>query len=233
MRLIGCDNVNFMQKVILIFALIMLSYQARAQKPYMTSDGELILGFASITKNGVEEQSIPRFSLFFHGQSLIHFDQNENMGFFSGITIRNVGFIYDEEVNVRKKYRTYNVGIPIGFKIGDMDNLYLYAGYELEMPINYKEKTFIDEKKEDKFNVWFSKRTPTFYNALFAGVRFPHGLSLKFKYYLTPFFNKNYTQNVNGISVRPFENMDVNTFHISLSTMITKGKKVVVGTKSI
>ncbi|MEY4931563.1 MAG: hypothetical protein RI909_2287 [Bacteroidota bacterium] len=210
----------------LVFGLT-LAASSFGQKPYLTSDGEVILGFASITQNGVEEQSIPRFTMFFHGQSLIHFDRHETSGFFTGFSLRNVGFIYDQDASTRKKYRTYNVGIPIGFKIGDMDNMYVYGGYELEMPFNYKEKTFINEKKEDKFNVWFSNRTPTFYHALFAGVRFPHGLSLKVKYYLTPFFNQNYTQIANGTPVKPFENLDVNTFHLALSTMITNGKKVV------
>lgn len=217
-----------MRYVFVIVLGTVLSLQAFGQKPYLTSDGELILGFAGINRNGVEEQSIPRFTMFFHGQSLVHFDQNKNFGFFSGFTVRNVGFIYDEDVSIRKKYRTYNAGIPIGFKIGDMDEMYVYGGYELELPFNYKEKTFINEEKEDKFNVWFSNRTPTFYHALFGGVRFPHGVSLKFKYYLTPFFNRNFVQTVNGVTEKPFENLDVNTFHISLSTMITKGKKVVI-----
>jgi len=218
-----------MKKILVLITLIVVAYALKAQKPYITGDGELILGFANITQNGVEEQSIPRFTMFFHGQSLAHFDQGKNFGIFTGLTIRNVGFIYDQDATTRKKYRTYNVGLPIAIKIGDMDNYYVYGGYEFEVPINYKEKTFINENKEDKFNVWFSSRTPGFYHALFAGVRFPHGVSLKFKYYMTPFFNKNYTQIVNGVSTQPFQNLEVNTFHISLTTMITKGKKVVVG----
>jgi hypothetical protein len=225
----GRKILSRMRFAIVIILSLVLSVQSFGQKSYITSDGELILGFAKILKNGVDEQSIPRFTMFFHAQSLVHFDQNKNLGFFSGIAVRNVGFIYDEDISTRKKYRTYNVGIPVGFKIGDMDNMFVYGGYELEMPFNYKEKTFINEEKEDKFNVWFSSRTPTFYHSLFAGVRFQHGVSLKFRYYLTPFFNQNYTMMVDGTSVKPFENLEVNTFHISLSTIITKGKKVVVG----
>lgn len=218
-----------MKKALTLIALSLFTLTLWAQKPYLTGDGEVILGFASITQNGVEEQSIPRFTMFFHGQSLAHFDQGKNFGFFTGLSLRNVGFIYDQDASTRKKYRTYNVGLPIAIKIGDMDNYYVYGGYEFEVPVNYKEKTFINENKEDKFNVWFSSRTPGYYHTLFAGVRFPHGISLKFKYYLTPFFNKNYTQIVNGVSTQPFQNLEVNTFHIALTTMITKGKKVVVG----
>ncbi len=209
-------------------ALMATSLLSRAQKPFITSDGEIILGFADINQNGSQESGVPRFTMFFHAQSLAHFDQSEKFGWFTGFGIRNVGFIYDETPSTRKKFRTYNVGIPIGVKLGDMNGLYLYGGYELELPFNYKEKTFINEKKEDKYNVWFSRRVPTVYNTLFVGVRFPRGISLKFKYYLTPFFNKNYTQIVNGVAETPYANLDVNTFHIALSTMLTRGKKVVV-----
>lgn len=216
-----------MKNFLFLIALMTIALLCEAQKKtYVTSDGEIILGFANINQNGSSEQSTPRFSMFFHAQSLVHFDKTENFGIFSGLGIRNVGFIYDQDASTRKKYRTYNVGIPIGVKFGDMNGLYLYGGYELELPFNYKEKTFINEAKEDKFNVWFSKRVPSIYNTLFVGVRFPHGISLKFKYYLTPFFNKNYTEIQNGNPVKPFANLDVNTFYISLSTMISKGKKV-------
>jgi hypothetical protein len=218
-----------MKKIFTGIILIFLAFSGYSQgAPYITSEGELILGFARIQNNGVDQSSIPRFTCFFHGQSLIHFDKSEGFGLFSGISIRNVGFIYDESASVRKKYRTYNVGIPLGIKIGDLDNLYIYGGYELELPINYKEKTFINEKKEDKFNVWFSNRTPAIYNTFFVGVRLPHGLSLKFKYYATPFFNQNYSQSVNGVTVKPFENLNVNTFHFSLTTIISHGKEVVM-----
>jgi len=215
-----------MKKILFLIVLTTASFFCQAQKTYITSDGELILGFASINQNGSSEQSIPRFSIFFTGQSLVHFDKTENFGIFSGLGIRNVGFIYDQDASIRKKFRTYNVGVPIGVKFGDMNGLYLFGGYELELPINYKEKTFINEAKEEKFNVWFSKRVPSIYNTLFVGVRFPRGISLKFKYYLTPFFNKDYTEVQNGNTVKPFENLDVNTFHIALSTLISTGKKV-------
>jgi len=218
-----------MNKALTLLALSLFTLSLQAQKPYLTGDGEVILGFANITQNGADEQSIPRFTVFFHGQTLAHFDQGKNFGVFTGLSLRNVGFIYEQDDVTRKKYRTYNVGLPIAIKIGDMDNYYVYGGYEFEVPVNYKEKTFINDNKEDKFNVWFSSRTPAYYHTLFAGVRFPHGISLKFKYYLTPFFNKNYTQIVNGVSTQPFQNLEVNTFHIALTTMITKGKKVVVG----
>lgn len=207
-------------------ALVFVSGFVFGQRPYITSDGEIILGFASITNNGTEDSAIPRFTMFFHGQSLAHFDQGQNFGLITGISLRNVGFITDSGPDVRTKHRTYNLGLPLGFKVGNMNGMYVYGGYEFEIPFNYKEKRFENDEKVSKFNTWFSRRTPTFYHAVFAGVRFPRGMSLRFKYYATSFFNKNFTL---SDGTRPYQNMEVNTFHIALTSMITKGKKVVVG----
>lgn len=215
-----------MRTFLLFVSALIFCTAASAQRPYVTSDGEFIFGFASINKNGTEDSAIPRFTMFFHAQWLAHFDQGENVGFFTGLSLRNVGFIYEENEANRKKFRTYNLGVPVGIKIGDMDNFYVFGGYELELPFNYKEKTFVNDEKVDKFNVWFSRRTPTFYHTLFAGIRFPRGMSLKFKYYMTPFFNKNYTL---ADGTQPYQSFEVNTFHISISSMITKRKKVVLG----
>jgi len=54
---------------------------------------------------------------------------------------------------------------------------------ELEIPINYKEKTFINEEKDDKTNIWFSGRVPLIDHSLMAGIQVPYGATLKFKYY--------------------------------------------------
>ncbi|MBX2895563.1 MAG: hypothetical protein KF763_08970 [Cyclobacteriaceae bacterium] len=212
---------------ILFFALLVLvSGLVYGQRAYITSDGEIILGFANINNNGTEDSGIPRFSMFFHGQTLAHFDQTNNFGLLTGISLRNVGFITDAGTDLRTKHRTYNVGLPIGIKVGDMDGMYVYGGYELELPFNYKEKRFENDEKVSKFNTWFSRRTPAVYHTAFAGIRFPRGFSLRFKYYATPFFNKNFTV---ADGSKPYQNLEVNTFHIAFTSMITKGKKVVIG----
>lgn len=41
-----------------------------------------------------------------------------------------------------------------------MQGMYVYGGYEFEMPFNYKEKRFENDEKVSKFNTWFSSRTP-------------------------------------------------------------------------
>jgi hypothetical protein len=60
--------------------------------------------------------------------------------------------------------------------------------------INFKQKTFRDGGKY-KFSSWFSKRTPAFIPSAFAGMQFPGGLQLKFKYYLDDFLNNRFRGN--------------------------------------
>lgn len=200
----------------------------QSKKVYTITSGEWIFSFADITHNGTDASSILRFSPVFNFQNQLHFDQSDNFGFFTGLGLRNVGFIYDVPgTNTRKKYRSYNVGIPLGIKVGDLNNIYFYGGYEIEFAINYKEKTFTNEDKTDKNSVWFSKQTPTVNNTLFAGVQLPSGANIKFKYYLTNFFNKGYTaEDSSGSPYQPYQNMDVNVFYFSLNFFILKDMKL-------
>jgi hypothetical protein len=204
-----------MKKTLTAFAIVAMSaLQAQAQtKPYTTSSGELIFSMSNY-----DGGSAVRFSPVINIQNMINFDRSETFGFFSGLSVRNVGLIYDESSSVRKKVRTYNLGIPVGVKVGKLDQRFFYFGYELEIPLNYKEKVFINEDKEDKFNTWFSGRTPGVYHTVMAGVQLPYGANLKFKYYLTPFFDKGY--DAHDSDGNPITYPDVNVFYFSLNFML-------------
>lgn len=203
--------------LLVFFTFSLLGAKAQYNRWYSTSGGEWIFSVPNVSLNGAEASGAVRFSPVINLQNLVNYDAGRHMGFFSGLNIRNVGFIYDEpNSDIRKKVRTYNIGIPLGIKLGDLDGLFFYAGYELELPINYKEKTFVNERKEDRFNVWFSDRTPV-QHSLMAGVQFPYGANIKFKYYLTEFFDRNYTETRNGVQIKPYERFDGNLFYVSLN----------------
>ena len=218
----------------LLFASALLcafqGLNAQTGEFYTTSGGEMIFSFASIDDNGSENGNIIRWSPVLNLQGLVNYDVNKVFGLFSGIAIRNVGFIYDNYTDletgdrVKKKFRNYNLGIPIGIKIGNLDKLFLYGGYEIEFPFAYKEKTFRNEVK-DKFTVWFSKRVPTVYHTVLAGIQFPHGINLKFKYYLTNFHNKDFIETVSGVQTKPYQNLNANVFYFSLSFELFKNNK--------
>jgi hypothetical protein len=202
-----------------------LSSPAQSNKVYSVTGAEWILSFANVKDGGTDVGSIARFSPVVNLQEWINFDVSERYGFFTGLSVRNVGFIYDvPNSNLRKKVRTYNLGLPVGIKIGNLhDGIFFYGGYELELPLNYKEKTFTNDDKTSKFTVWFSGRTPTLAHALFAGIQLPHGTSLKFKYYLNNFYKKSYSEeDATGVPFQPYQNMDVNVFYISLNFFVLK-----------
>lgn len=215
-----------MKKNILALSLFLFSFsQLFAQtKIYSSSSGEMIFSFARIVKQGNNVESNLRWSPVFNLQSLVNYDFTKHVGLFHGLALRNVGFIYDiPNTDSLKKYRTYNVGIPLGFKIGNLTKgLFLYGGYEFEIPIHYKEKTFVSENKERKVAVWFSNRVEWYTQSVFVGFNFPKGFNLKFKYYLNDFFNKDFTETVNGVQTRPFQQFNANVFYLALDWNVFK-----------
>lgn len=211
--------------LILSIVFIMDAWAQNNSKTYFTTGGEFIFSFASIDNKGDEGGNVMRFTAFLHLQGMLNHDFNNTLGVFTGLAIRNVGFIYNNpETGLKKKYRTYNIGIPVGFKLGAMNKTHMYAGYEIEFPTNYKEKTFNNERRDDKFNIWFTSRVPTIYNTVFVGVQFRYGINLKFKYYLTNFFNQSYTEvNNDGIKEQTFKDIDVRIFYVSLNINLFRG----------
>ncbi len=195
-------------------------------KPYVTTGGELIFSLAHLSIDHSEQGTPLRFSPVFNAQMWVHVDKNEHFGIFSGVTLRNVGFIYDlPGTNIRKKARSYNVGIPLAFKLGDMNGTFVYAGYEAEIAFNYKEKTFEDGDKKDKFNRWFSDRMNLFQHGFFVGIQLPYDANIKFKYYVSKFYNSNFAEtDANGVVVHPYQSIDANVFYFALSFMLRREK---------
>jgi hypothetical protein len=216
-----------MKKLAIIVILALAVSQVYSQsKKYFSTGGEIIFSLADIDDNGNSEGNIVRFSPFFCLQTNFNYDFSKNVGSFVGLSVRNIGFIYDqwdvpnpenplETKMMKKKFRTYNLGLPIGLKVGLMDKVFVYGGYEIEFPFNYKEKTFDgDDKQEEKVNVWFGDRVEQFQHGFFAGIQLPYGANLKFKYYLTNFHNMDFTDN-NG--VKPYAGFNANIFYFALS----------------
>lgn len=201
-------------------------------KWYITSGGEWIFSTALLdvrtpgpngTESSSDQGSIIRFSPFFNAQGVANRDFSAKAGMFMGLSIRNVGFIYDvPDTTLRFKYRTYNVGVPLGLKFGNMNGGLFFLGYEPELVINYKEKKFANERKEDKFNVWFSDRTDLFTHSFMAGVQFGNGACLKVKYYITNFHNADFEEQKDGVRYKPYAGLNANVLYVSLAFNLFK-----------
>src|SRR4030095_14604764 len=194
------------------------SQKTNSSKAYVTSGGELIFSLASIEQNGSSENAIVRFSPVVNFQVMLNKDVNKNFGVFTGLALRNVGYIlpnYKDTNNLeyKKKFRSYNLGIPVGFKVGNLDKTFFYGGYEVEFALSYKEKTYEDGDKIDKITGWFSSRQELFQHGFFVGIQFPFAANIKFKYYLSEFHNRDY---VNNAGIKPYGALKSNIYYFSL-----------------
>ena len=210
---------------IILSALVLFGYygvQGQDQKVYTTSSIEYLFSWANASNNGTDLSGPVRFAPVFNFQNAVNKDFSDKFGLFLGLSVNNVGFIYDVDAATRKKVRTYNLGIPVGFKIGNMNGAYLYGGYAIELPLNYKEKTFINEEKS-KFSTWFSDRTQI-QQAVMVGIQLPYGANIKFKYYFTDFYDKGYTAtDGQGGTYKPYANFSGNAMVLSLGVTLFKG----------
>jgi len=178
-----------------------------------------IFSTATMQRPGYDDRlGVLRFTLFVNLGITFHYDPNNHWGLFTGVDIKNIGFIektntYDSTV----KRRTYNVGVPLGFKFGNMAHKqFFFAGVGLDMPINYKEKGFINRNNKQKFNEWFSTRTPTFMPYAFVGLSVKRGLSLKLQYYFNNFLNPGFKVTQNGVTTTPYAGYNVHLILLSV-----------------
>jgi hypothetical protein len=194
---------------------------------YTSAEYEIIFSFANITTPvGVNVDQNMRWSPVFNPAGHLNYNFSENFGLNFGLALRNVGFIpkfdadpNDPELIDRLIVRTYNLGLPLGVKIGNLhqdDPLFLFLGYELELPMHFRQREFSGSDRENTSSSWFSDRTPTLMNSVFAGIQLPNGTAIKFKYYITEFFNPDFSTNQGGVIEQPYRDFNANVFYFSL-----------------
>jgi hypothetical protein len=181
-----------------------------------------------------------RFTYFLNFGFNLNYDISKNIGVFTGIGMKNLGYIEKYATNDSTvKRRVLALGIPVGIKFGNLHrHTYGFAGIGVDAPFNYKEKGYIKRGNKDKFNEWFSDRTPRLMHYWFAGFAFKPGLTLKGQYYPSNFINGNYKETVTtGTTttvVRPYSSIGTTSMYVlSVGFDIRytkKSKKVPVST---
>jgi hypothetical protein len=208
-----------------LFIILLTTVGFSQSKPYVTSGLEMIFSLADIQDKGSSENAILRWAPILNIQAMLNKDISEKFGLFTGLAVRNVGYIYGgytdpaTDIVYKKKFRSYNLAVPFGIKLGNLEGMFIYGGYELELPVRYKEKTFDNGDKINTITGWFSNREEPFQHGFLVGVEFPYGLNVKFKYYLSEFHNQNYTD---GSGTKPYEGLKSHIFYFSLSSYLFK-----------
>lgn len=188
----------FLTTVVGALSLYSFAQDNTSKKVYTTSGGEFIFGFANAALKSNEDLPVlMRFTLFLHLSHYWNYDLNDRTGFFSGFSLRNIGFITREPYdykgvsydNIRTKRRSYALGVPIAVKFGSLGrNFFLYGGGQYEWLFHYKEKHFIGDTKI-KTSEWFSNKTNPLVPSVFGGIQFPGGPNVRFTYMLDNFLN--------------------------------------------
>jgi hypothetical protein len=221
-----------------LLLLILVSVNSNAQVDIYRSGGwDMIFSGADVQFNNVDVNTRTRFTIIVNYQEWANFDITNNFGFLAGASIRNIGFIVEDyyqnvgfsniddtdpnwNKNTKIKRRSYALGFPVGLKFGNFEkNYFFFAGGEYEWMFHYKQKQFIDGNKT-KYTEWGSKRVNPWNPSLFAGMQFPGGVNLKFRYYLKDFLNTNFTGNDFGKPVDYSEFQSTGIWYISVGIML-------------
>lgn len=225
------------QKLILLCIVFLTAIESKAQfNIYRSGGGEIILSGANTTNVSTNA----RFTLFFHTQQMLNIDFASFAGIYAGAAIRNVGLIMEDQYqflgftdipadlidkNAKVKRRSYSLGFPLALKLGSLGkHLFVYAGGEYEWMFHYKQKLFLDGQKTGKQKAWGSDRVNAWNPSVFAGVQFPGGFNLKFKYYLKDFLNHSYVGEDFGRPVDYSQFTSTGIWYISLAVVINKNQ---------
>lgn len=207
--------------IFLILFGVLLTSSTRAQSSwYPTYGGEMLFSFADVSQNGNDLNTLLRWAPVLNIYTYANKDLSEHVGIYGGLSVLNVGYIAEgyldpeNQVTYKKKFRTYNLAVPVGLKIGNLSKFFFFGGYSVEFPFVYKEKTFDSGDRIDKINGWFSKRQESVQHGFHIGAQLPEGLTVNFKYYLSEFHNQDFTE---GTGVKPYAGLDAHIFYFSLS----------------
>ena len=173
--------------------------------------------------NTTNSMGIARLSAFLNTGLTFNWNPARYFGIFTGLDIKNIGFIEKNAGGETVKRRSYNLGVPLGIKIGNMVDKkpYIFLGGGADAPFNYREKTFVIRDQKAKFSEWFSSRTPALMPYMFAGASVYKGFTIKFQYYPGNFLNAGFTTN----RLQPYADYNVNIFFASIGYAVPLKKQ--------
>jgi hypothetical protein len=168
------------------------------KKFYWSSSLDMFIFSSSIMEKAPASSQLTtlRFTYFPNFGFNFNYDISKHVGLFTGINLKNIGFT--EKIAIADstiKRRVLTLGAPLGIKFGNINkHSFAFAGGGVDVPVNYKQKGYIRRGNKDKFNEWFSDRTPLIMPYVFAGFSYSPGISIKLQYYPVNFLNTGFTE---------------------------------------
>lgn len=190
-------------------------------RPYWSTGSDAFIFSSAYVRDGLGNDGLStlRFSYILNMGVHYNYDFSRSAGIFTGIGIKNIGFI-DKVDDSTIKRRVYTIGVPLGIKIGNMPaRSYVFFGGGIDVPFNYREKGFRKRGDKEKFNEWFSDRTPRVMPYFFAGFTLlPSLMSVKAQYYPGNFMNEDFVEDREGPGkgLKVYNGYKANLFYISL-----------------
>jgi hypothetical protein len=193
---------------------------------YLSSGLDLaVLSIAKLSNEGEETKfSTPRFNVFVNIGLNLNYDFNKGFGVFTGLNIRNIGFIEKVDGTTYKR-RVYSLGIPLGLKFGNLwTRDFFFSGVGVDFPFHYKSRVFKERKEKKKDSEWFGDQTERILPFVFLGYSSKPGFTVKLQYYPTNFLNTEFSnESSTGISIKPFTGYNVNLILLSIGVDIHYG----------
>lgn len=172
-----------------------LKFETKVKHPikqfYVATGGELIFAFADVDAFLMQDENKLRFSLFPHVQQQYHYNFAKSFGFYTGISIVNVGmknyFTTNDGTEFELRQRSMSFGIPLAIKIGNLEKgNYIALGATAEFMFHYKQKLYFNDEKFKRKD-WFADDVNLFNPSVYVDIRNKTGTYIRFKYYLSDF----------------------------------------------
>jgi hypothetical protein len=126
------------------------------------------------------------------------------------------GNTINKEVTIKE--RSYSLGIPVAFKLGNFDKgIYVAMGGEAELMFAYKRKIIDGDTKKKNYG-WFDDRVNIFNPSLFVEIKFAKGQYVRFKYYLLDFLNYTGIRLIDGTTLADYGKKSP-LFYVSFGTL--------------
>ena len=204
-------------KRILLFtiAFTALAITSKAQQSYWTNQGEYIFSWSGYTGSPLSSnsgQTRTRFSLFPNTEVVYNLDSKGLLGTYFGLSLRNVGLNWGDPE--KHKRRSLSVGVPLAFKIGDLENdNFFFFGGEAELFFHYKKKDWDADGTKIKSSEFMSDELNLLQPSAMVGYCMNHFM-FKVKYYFFDFFNEDFT---NDLGEQPYLGSQSNIFYFSFA----------------